>query len=74
MSRDVGEFLVKKSPFNFEESDIYDDAIEDIKKIKVLCVGAGGLGCEILKNLGLMGFKDIDVVDMDTISLTNLNR
>lgn len=31
-------------------------------KDKVLVVGAGGIGCELLKNLVLTGFKDIHLV------------
>ncbi|KAG7095068.1 hypothetical protein E1B28_005858 [Marasmius oreades] len=41
---------------------------------KVLLVGAGGIGCELLKNIVLTGFGEITLLDLDTIDLSNLNR
>ncbi|ELP87981.1 ubiquitin-activating enzyme E1b, putative [Entamoeba invadens IP1] len=41
---------------------------------KVLLVGAGGIGCEILKNVLLMGIEYIEVIDLDVIDFSNLNR
>lgn len=41
---------------------------------RILLVGAGGIGCEVLKNLVLMGFSELEVIDLDTIEVSNLNR
>lgn len=41
---------------------------------RVLVVGAGALGNEIVKNLALVGVGHITIVDMDTIERSNLAR
>ena len=57
---------------DFEASEELLDLLQN--EIRVLIVGAGGLGCEILKCMALSGFGKIDIIDMDTIDLSNLNR
>ena len=74
---DVNRLL--KNPSNgFENANGFEADPELLQQMgegcKVLVVGAGGLGCEILKDLALSGFRDITLIDMDTIDLTNLNR
>lgn len=76
--------LLRGSPFSAESGSlrVSEDVVfehgaelkELLPEVKVLVVGAGGLGCEILKDLALSGFTDIHVMDMDTIDVSNLNR
>ncbi|CAG9472446.1 SUMO-activating enzyme subunit 2, putative [Plasmodium vivax] len=47
---------------------------EKIESMKILLVGAGGIGSEFLKNIITIGCKNVDIVDIDTIDITNLNR
>ena len=47
---------------------------ETVRDTSLLMVGAGGIGCELLKNLVLTGFKNIQIIDLDTIDISNLNR
>ncbi|KAL4946399.1 hypothetical protein BDV06DRAFT_182489 [Aspergillus oleicola] len=66
--------LSKPGPFSDPDWVPGDETIKILEESKILVIGAGGLGCEILKNLALSGFKDIHVIDMDTIDISNLNR
>lgn len=47
---------------------------ERVQAAKVLVVGAGALGNEVIKNLALMGIGHLYVIDFDRIEAANLSR
>ena len=47
---------------------------DKVKNARVLVVGAGALGNEVVKNLALFGVGHIYIVDFDKIEITNLTR
>ena len=66
----------------FYEDDLEDrtrryfgtDNLQRIKDSTILCVGAGAVGNEVCKNLGMLGVGHIRLVDFDIVSKSNINR
>uniref|UniRef100_A0A8C1GPV4 NEDD8-activating enzyme E1 catalytic subunit n=1 Tax=Cyprinus carpio TaxID=7962 RepID=A0A8C1GPV4_CYPCA len=71
----VKKFLERAGPFTHPDFEPSTESLQFLMDTcKILVIGAGGLGCELLKDLALSGFRHIHVVDMDTIDISNLNR
>jgi len=73
------EFFGKE--LSVEERNLYDRQFrlegwsqKLAKNSRVLIAGVGGLGCEIAKNLSMLGIGHLDLVDLDIIEHSNLNR
>ncbi len=53
---------------------IGDNAIEKLKKSRVIVFGIGGVGGYTVEALVRSGIGEIDIVDNDKVSISNLNR
>ncbi|KAM1380197.1 hypothetical protein ACFX2I_021958 [Malus domestica] len=74
-SRDLDKLLLRPGNLVGPSFEPGPGLRDDLKEYaRVLVVGAGGLGCELLKDLALSGFRELEVIDMDRIEVSNLNR
>lgn len=53
---------------------IGEESIEKLKKMRVAVFGVGGVGGFVVEALARAGVGNLDLVDNDRVSLTNLNR
>ena len=72
-SPEPSHLVIKDSRFlRFEAIQWWDQS--RLKNARILVVGAGALGNEIIKNLALLGIGQLVIVDRDSIELSNLSR
>lgn len=71
VSIDVGDF--REDRYSRLRSISWWDQ-ERLRDARVMVVGAGAIGNELVKNLALLGIGHIFIVDMDRIENTNLSR
>ena len=72
---DINSLLIASSPLAHPDFEASPETLSFLRETcKILVIGAGGLGCELLKDLALLGIKNIHVIDMDIIDESNLNR
>lgn len=61
-------------PFSRTQLLIGEDGIERLRRARVAIFGVGGVGGYVCEALVRSGIGSFDLVDNDTVSLTNLNR
>ncbi len=71
--------LFKKDRYYYENIIYGQNLINKLKKLNIFIVGAGALGCELMKIFALIGASteensNIILADNDSIELSNLNR
>ena len=61
-------------PFSRTALLLGEDAMDKLKNAKVAVFGLGGVGGYVVEALARSGIGALDLIDHDTISITNINR
>ena len=60
--------------FSRTELLLGQEGMEKLKKARVAVFGVGGVGCYVVEALARSGVGAIDLIDKDTVSVSNINR
>ena len=60
--------------FEREKMLIGEEALSKLRSARVALFGVGGVGSAAAEALARGGVGNIDIIDNDTVSLTNINR
>lgn len=63
-----------KTEFSRTAAVIGEDGLNKLSKARVAVFGVGGVGGYVCESLARSGVGEIDLFDMDTVSLSNINR
>ena len=63
-----------ENQFTRTETLIGKDAVEKLSASKVAIFGIGGVGGYTAEALARCGIGELDLIDNDTVNITNLNR
>uniref|UniRef100_A0AC35FUY2 Ubiquitin-activating enzyme E1 C-terminal domain-containing protein n=1 Tax=Panagrolaimus sp. PS1159 TaxID=55785 RepID=A0AC35FUY2_9BILA len=76
---DGSNFVPRNNRYDGQAAVFGWNFVEEVHKCSPFIVGAGAIGCELLKNYAMMGIGTADgskikITDMDQIEVSNLNR
>lgn len=66
--------MYEKTNYYFHDIACTSQSIEILKSKKILVIGLGGVGTEIIKHFMAVGIKKYVLIEFDNVSPTNLNR
>ena len=67
-------FIRERDRYEDIKSVFGEKVFSIIRNLNILLAGSGAVGCEVLKNLALLGVDTGLVIDDDNIEISNLNR
>lgn len=70
----TGRNIMAENRFSRTEMLLGTDGIERLKRARVAIFGVGGVGGYVVEALARSGVGTLDLIDNDTVNLTNINR